>query len=409
MTELKTRNFIKGMFQSYYEKHFPLEKLPPEIEKREFGFTPFEGGMLRHKSFINGENLRKFLCELVPSNAYYSCAYYENPEASMEDKGWLGADLIFDIDADHIPTPCNKIHDNWMCVNCGFKGKGQTPEKCPQCGSQKFEDKTWPCEIRLETAKQETIKLIEMLTNDFGFSEKELKIYFSGHRGYHIHVESKTIRELDSVARKEIVDYIIGLGLDPKFHGLKTAGKTRVVNGPELHHPGWAGRIAKGVYELLLNASRNDLKKLGLRGNIIKTIIRQREVFIESWKDKTPWKLKGIGAESWMKIAQAGAKLQASKIDTVVTTDIHRLIRLNNSLHGKTALKKMQIPLSKIEAFEPLKEAVVFKNGTLTIQVSEAPEITIDNQVFGPFNNKKVELPMAAAMFLLCKGVAEVI
>jgi len=29
----------------------------------------------------------------------------------MENKGWIGADLIFDIDADHIETRCKTEHD----------------------------------------------------------------------------------------------------------------------------------------------------------------------------------------------------------------------------------------------------------------------------------------------------------
>jgi DNA primase small subunit len=52
-----------------------------------------------------------------------------------------------------------------------------------------------------------------MLTNDFGFSENEIHTYFSGHRGYHIHVENEAVKSLDSMARKEIVDYVCGIGL----------------------------------------------------------------------------------------------------------------------------------------------------------------------------------------------------
>ena len=76
------------------------------IDKREFGFALFEGWMLRHKQFANQEELTSFLQNSTPKDAYFSCAYYENPEAEMDKKNWLGADLIFDIDADHIPTTC---------------------------------------------------------------------------------------------------------------------------------------------------------------------------------------------------------------------------------------------------------------------------------------------------------------
>jgi DNA primase small subunit len=116
--------------------------------------------MLRHKSFGSLEDFWEFLVSLVSSDVYCSCACYENPAGEMNKKGWMVADLIFDINADHIPTPCNKIHDEWTCNKCGFSGKGIVPEKCPACGGEKFEDRTWMCEACLASAKSETIKLL---------------------------------------------------------------------------------------------------------------------------------------------------------------------------------------------------------------------------------------------------------
>ena len=146
--------------------------------------------MVRHKSFVDISDLQIFLGDAVPSDVYHSCAYYENPEAEMDKKGWLGADLVFDIDADHIPTSCNKIHDEWTCSKCGFSGRGITPEICPICEGLRFDAKTWPCELCLNSAKEETAKLIDMLEKDFGFSYNEMHLFFSGHRGYHVHIEN---------------------------------------------------------------------------------------------------------------------------------------------------------------------------------------------------------------------------
>ncbi|MCJ7718669.1 DNA primase, partial [Candidatus Bathyarchaeota archaeon] len=96
------------------------------------------------------------------------------------------------------------------------------------------------------------------------------------------------------------------------------------------------------------------------------------------------------------------------KIDTVVTTDIHRLIRLPGTLHSKTGLKKIEFPISHLEDFDPLKSAVVFKNGAVTILVSDAPEFRIGDKTFGPYRNQRIELPTAAALLLICKKRAEV-
>ena len=411
MTETKT--FVRNKFSEYYQKHSSSIQPPTKIEKREFGFLVFkERVMIRHKGFKNVDDLSKFLKTLVPSDVYYSSAYYEKPEEKMEEKGWLGADLIFDIDADHIPTPCAKIHDTWICSNCGTVGKGVLPEKCPACGEQRFNQKTWPCKVCLESAKVETIKLIDMLTRDFGFSSKEMSVSFSGHRGYHLHVESREIQALDSMARKEVVDYILGIGLETSFHGLgeeRGERKSRVLVGPSLEDSGWRGRIARGTYEFLLTATPEELEEIGLKKKVVDTLTQHKETILESWKEKGPWGIvKGVGVASWRKIAQRGAEMQSAKIDTVVTTDTHRLIRLTNTLHGKTGLKKIEVPITDIERFDPFKSAIAFKEGTITVLVSDAPEFRLEDQTYGPYKNRQVELPTAAALLLLCKGMAEV-
>jgi DNA primase small subunit len=404
--------FTQKMFYDYYERTPSSVNAPSEIEKREFGFTLFEGWVLRHKSFKSKEELQTFLQNSVPLDAYFSCAYYENPEAEMDKKGWLGADMVFDIDADHIPTPCNKLHDMWVCSNCGFTGKGVTPESCPVCSSQRFEVNTWPCEVCLESAKNETIKLLNMLMRDFGFSEKEIKVFFSGHRGYHVHVESEVVKTLDAVARKEIVDYVYGLGFDAIFHGLGERGwrAAHVLRGPTLNDSGWRGRIAKGVYDFVLNAKEEDFKSMGLKKNVIAAISKNKDTILKSWEDAGPWSLiKGVGFETWKKIAGFCAKSQSANVDTVVTTDIHRLIRLAGTVHGKTGLKKVEFPPSVIEDFDPFKSAVAFEKGTATVFVSDAPKFRLGDEVFGPYKEQRVELPTAAALLLVCKGRAEVV
>lgn len=407
-----SQSFIRDKFADYYKQHSASILPPSSLERREFGFLLLEKRvMLRHKGFRDVDDLRSSLCTIVPSDVYYSSAYYERPEEEMKEKGWLGADLIFDIDADHIPTPCATVHDIWVCTGCGASGKGVSPQKCPACGGIKFKEKSWPCEVCLEAAKAEAIKLIDVLTEDFGFSSEVLTVAFSGHRGYHVHVESEAVRGLDSLARKEIVDYVMGIGLEAEFHALGKTGKTeRVVSGPDLNDRGWRGRVARGTYDLLLTASAEELKKAGLKKRNVNLLILHREALLKSWNLKGPWGVvKGISPETWKKIAQYGVEKQSVKIDTVVTPDINRLIRLSNSLHGKTGLKKIEFPITHIEDFDPLKSAVAFKGGAVTVLVSEAPQFRVEDEIYGPFERQKVELPTAAALMLLCKGVAKVV
>jgi len=385
-------------------KCFSLDNGPLMIEKREFGFAMFEGWMLRHKSFDTTEKLVDFLGETAPRDVYFSCAYYEDPETQMEKKGWIGADLVFDIDADHIPTSCDKFHDQWTCCQCGFIGKGFTPEKCPACGGEKFDEDTWPCEICLASAKHEAVKLLDFLMKDFGFSRKELRIYFSGHRGYHVHVEERAVQDLDSIARKEIVDYVCGLGLKISFQGVDKSGTGTLI----LDDLGWRGRIAKGIYDIVYEARAEDYWKIGLRGNVADTMIKNKPIILRNLSESKPWSaVKGVGPETWKKMMEYSAMSRSSSIDTVVTTDTHRLIRLGETLNGKTGLKKTGFPVSTIDDFDPFKSAVAFEEDTATVSVSNAPRFRLGDQTFGPYKNSKVELPMAAALLLICRNRAE--
>ncbi len=408
---MKPADFIRSMFHDYYINNFSLTKnIFSSIEKREFGFASFDGFMLRHKSFRNIEELTSFLQNFTPKDAYFSCAFYENPEAEMEKKGWLGANLVFDIDADHIPTTCSKIHDQWICGNCGFTGKGILPEKCPVCESEKLEASTWPCEICLGSAKEETTKLVDMLLQDFGFSKKEIRIFFSGHRGYHIHVENDDVKKLDALARKEIVDYVLGLNIDILCYKKNKKRDMSPLNLLLDLNIGWKGRITKSLHDFILEAEKEKLVNMGIRKDIAETIVGNKSAIINCFKEsKIPISIKGLGAETWRKIIKYCVEEQTVKIDTVVTTDVHRLIRMPETLHGKTGFKKVEFPLSNLEKFDPFKDAIAFKRGEITVLVSDAPQFRIGDETFGPYKNCKVELPTAAALLLICKGKAEVV
>lgn len=406
----ESREFIRSMFADYYHGLTGLN-VPACIESREFGFLTFvERSMLRHMSFTSAAGLETFLAKTVPSDAYFSCAYYEQPEAEMDRKGWSGADLVFDIDADHIPTSCDKIHDKWTCGECGFVGRGFCPEKCPACGGQKFDVRSWPCEVCLDSAKGETIKLLDMLTRDFGFSEREMHAFFSGHRGYHIHVEGEKIREIDASARKEIVDYVRGLGLDATLLGFGEKDWNKVHSLTGMDDAGWRGRVITAVRSFIQNASQEDYRALELKSNVIAALVNDKEKIVESWGESRQWRpVKGVGFENWSKIIESCVDSLSANIDTVVTTDVHRLIRLTDSLHGKTGLKKVEFPISSIEDFDPFKSAVAFKKGTALVFVSDSPEFRLCGQTLGPYEAQRVELPVAAAVLLVCMGRAEVV
>jgi DNA primase small subunit len=399
--------FIQEKFKEYYAKNAQTIDPPRAVEKREFGFIPLrkEKFMIRHKKFKNVSQLREFLRSIIPSDVYYSSAYYVEPDQeTMDKKNWLGADLVFDVDCDHVPTPCKKEHDRWRCENCGEIGVGQPPEKCPHCKLQKFYEDAWLCEKCLDAAKYETLKLIRLLEEDFGFSDSEIYPVFTGHRGYHIHIEAEIVKKLSSNERKEIVDYVTGSGLKIEFHGF-LEGK-QGINGPTMTDSGWAGRIARATYTILLEEPE-ELKSIGLRDDVIKKIVANRDTLIEAWNKGEGWgQIEGIRKKTWEKIVNKALKFEAANIDTVVTTDIHRLIRLASTLHGKTGFKVAALTINRLDTFDPFRDSLAFKDGELTVVIKHSPAIRIGEQNYGPYIDEKVELPMAAAMFFLCKGKA---
>ena len=211
-----TTEFVRQRFTEYYRKAMLVS--PSSLAQREWGFVLFNPGsaemrMRRHIAFADRVELFDYIKNLVPSHLYYSSAYYEKPDApTMGEKGWCGADLIFDLDADHI-----------------VKG---------------------PYDQMLSRVKTETEKLLAMLTDELGIDPKQIDLVFSGGRGYHVHVKDLAFRGWGSAERRELVDYICGIGLDPT--GTCSQGFHHRPDGP----PGFARRLSISLHGLVARVRR---------------------------------------------------------------------------------------------------------------------------------------------------------
>lgn len=403
--------FLKRKFLEYYTRAPGKIAPPPEMMKREFAFLMFgERIMVRHRACFDMGELLSTVTNLVPSDVYYSTAYYQRPMEDMDHKGWLGSDLVFDIDADHIDTPCKATHDVWVCTACKEARRGRPPVLCPKCKSTKIEARAWMCEICIGAAKNEVKKLLAFLTNDFGFSGSDAHLVFSGHRGYHLHVRSDKVMRLNDLERKEIVDYLLGLGLDPTRHGLYKKPADAIV-GPERNEPGWRGRLAQGFYEILLDSSEQELVDLGFKKRHAQRIVKERDRIAADWYDKMRWgefeDAFGLTEKGWVEIIQKAVAKKAlpAKIDTVVTTDIHRLIRLPETLNGKTGFRAMPLELEELDSFDAFTHPVAF-SGEAKVRVSEAPSFRLAGKALGPFKDETIVLPTEAAVLLTAKGMA---
>src|SRR5512141_2252371 len=213
-----TWNFLVSKFREYYIES-SLEA-PPGFVSREWGFLFFDdSGMRRHKSFFSRGELEDYVRAMVPRHVYHSAAYYQRPGApTMKEKIWQGADLIFDLDADHL-------------------------RNAPRSYSE-----------MLELVKKETQKLLTFLLSDFGFNEEKLSVVFSGGRGYHIHVRDPRIYNFGGDERREIVDYLSGRGLamekfiyEAPLEGDWGKDGAMRLRAPDQSAPGWGGRINRSI------------------------------------------------------------------------------------------------------------------------------------------------------------------
>lgn len=404
-------HIVAKAFKEYYQTLDLNELTIKDLHQREIALIPIgHETMIRHISFPDTLALKGYLVDNVPAHVYYSSAYYKEPQApDMNKKGWSGADLIFDVDADHIPTPCKADHDVWTCLDCKERGAGFSPESCPKCGMKRIETTTWVCERCLEVAKEEVFKLIdEYLIPDFGVSLKEVEVCFSGHRGYHLHVQTEDVKMLNTDGRREIADYVRGVGIDPKHQGFRVM-RDGSITGPDLRDGGWRGRFARSVYTYLSRCTLEELREVVGSEDVAETIMRNKERLLRGIMANPPsWMgLRGVELGRTLRIARAAVKDVICNIDERVTIDVKRLIRYPNTLHGKSGLKAARVSYNDLESFDPLKDAVVFKSGSIKVYVREAPRVRIGDYELGPVKDTEIEVPEGLGMYLLCKGAAE--
>ena len=391
-TSKESLEFLKNKFREYYETS-DIE-LPDRFGRREFAFVFFGGkGMMRHLGFEKKTLFSKFVKDRAPCHSYYSSAYYQKPDApTMQEKNWMGAELIFDLDSDHIPEAKKLDYANQLAI-----------------------------------VKKEFYKLVDdFLLGDLGFNEKYLDLYFSGGRGYHCHVRDPRVFSLDSNERREIVDYITGLDLKDSlvFHeqvtGRKSYGRRSYPSGKTLKMPttdeaGWKGRISRGIIEIIneIKKSDNPIEKLEEYG-VKKT---EAEKLLEDLSDERVKRIKdGLLDQSRIirrfflnnALRKTAVSMSAGETDEPVTCDVKRLIRLPSSLHGKTGLKVTKVTLNDLSDFDPLRDTVVLPEDAVKVELNQPVRIKMKEQ---NFNLKKgeEELPSYLAVFLIGRKLGNII
>lgn len=409
-------DFLRLKFQEYYIRSHGSVVAPNRTHMREFAIEGWDTGdfstyWTRHIGFRSPESLINELKALAPPSVYHSAAFYKYPVArDMNEKRWQGAELVFDIDADHIDAPCAKDHDVWRCNNpdCGMVGTGRPPEDegCPRCSGTSFSTRKWICEKCLGLAKENTLKIYDMfLTRDFGIDPESITLNYSGHRGFHIRVESSDVFPLDAEARTEIAHYITGFGMSGERLEFSVGQVNEAISRDA---PGWAGKIADALIAFIRR-----IDSYSGQERWVKPLRDAKIAAIEALMKNPPMisaRVKSVGLKSWQEIATQAVLEYGGEIDIPVTHDVHRVIRLVGSINGKTGFRVSPLTREEMDDFDPFVDAITFSKGSMRIHVRgspvSVPAIKIADETFGPFDDEIVDLPLGAAIFLLCKGVA---
>lgn len=384
----RREDFLRKRFRTYYYENMHKIQAPQRLSEREIGYLTFyPEKMIRHLTLRSEGELRALLIHEAPKSVYYSSAYYADPSAPINTRIWKGADLVFDIDLDHLMAEEDYMISFTLCNSCNLYFPENNSKRCPSCGSEKITVISIPTKKGLEYGKEEIVRLMDILIDDFGITKKEIKIYFSGKRGYHLTVENSLYEDADQTFRMELSDYLTlnGFKISNILNQDYTLNELSQIF-PLPYEKGWLGRISKYFLENILNNNLQNLNENYLRDILQKYFSTITHKELQSTLEKIIDKIK-------------------IRIDTNVTTDIHRIFRMPGTLHGETGFIKKEI--TKIESFCPLVDAIAFTQEPVKVHVHYAPKFELKEQVFGPYKNQEITLPEMAAVFLICIGLAE--
>lgn len=387
--------FMQAMFRRYY-RAYRKPWMPDRFTKKEYGFIPFGGTMRRHMGFTNPDDLYLFLATKVPKHSYYSTAYYRHPSAAtMEEKDWMGAELIFDLDADHLVGADEMTYSEMMV------------------------------QIR-----SEMIALVDdYLMGDLGFSVDQVHICFSGGRGYHAHVRSNDILTLGTHERRELVDYISCVGLDMDWvfpmhrdsagvtsRGGENFAKVREYRLiPTEEEGGWKRRMRNALKDVVgvietdrPSAVRKRYPSVKSANDTLDNLAdRLRKVDSDMFARNSMSDLSTAQQDILINALKDVAPTLSSEIDKPVTPDIKRLIRLPGSLHGKTGLRVTPITRTQLTDYDPLQSAVPESYTDTPVKVTMRKDMSLNMLGEDMSLKGETEVPEWAAAFLIGRKYAD--
>jgi DNA primase small subunit len=100
----------------------------------------------------------------------------------------------------------------------------------------------------------------------------------------------------------------------------------------------------------------------------------------------------------------------AGETDEPVTSDIKRVIRIPESVHGGSGLMAMSVSLDGLKKFDPLSMALLPTLGDERVKVKwqKKMDIRLGKERFSGEPGMESELPERAAFVLVCRGAVTI-
>lgn len=401
--------FFTHKLRDYYAKHFV--SCVVDISKREFGIGTFHSKISsRHLCFGNLNDFNNYLRTTTPFYISYSVSYFKKPESRpMSSKVWEASDIVYEFDADDYDLACNHEHTVWSCENCKQQGFGIL-DVCPEC-SCSTTLKQWTCDVCLNKAKQDMLKLIDFLENEFKLDASTFIISFSGAKGYHVRITDPKILNLSKSARIQMMNYI--LGNDLELSKLGFFQENNYWRLPSFKHSfGWAKKILNYIEYIFLNFSEQDyINEFGLSARRAKLIFSLKEDILNKMYHNNILSANFSANQKFFKqlLDYAIDKLKL-KIDPQSSSDIYKIMRVPDTIHGGTGFLSSFIKDKEaLKKFDAFKDPVVLGGCSLRkIKILQlTPRFRLIDNFYGSFKKDQVlELPENVCFFLILKGVA---
>ncbi len=284
--------------KKFYKYEWNPKNIPKfildSLEYREFAFDyTGEGPSDRYRKFTSVDELERWIRKRYPYAIYSSVAYYEIPE---EMDRWIKSELVFDLDVKDLPIR-----------SCKCK-KGEV------------------CEICLNDAKDYVFIVLDAL-KELGL--KNIYVVFSG-RGYHVRVLDEDIMKVGSYERGEILKFVI-------------ASESITFSDDVINF---------AYYKILKRTILETIKRMDYLEEL-KRYKRYKKYLLKIISEDNVYKMKR--SKIFQEFVKIVTKINKEILDSKVTLDLKRLIRLPSSLHSKVGLICMLV--KNLYKFNPIYDA----------------------------------------------------